>query len=291
MDDNYDWDGSALAELATERVSNKDSTLQLSEVTKAVKEKEPMEEVVLAIQGIIYRQDLPPFDKQIPASSTKQIKYLRQGVSLTGLGTPLFDSSIKAITDIYALFCRSVPREKLQPCSFIDHYGKYTGIEMSNRYFSPRKDFPTSKTIPFNSDTDPKGILTRAAGTTFIHTDHNVVTYYERSAASNGKTSYKEIAPVKFCVGDLVEAQFSLMLVPLRGEQYKLTPVLRCLTMLDASFSQPLALPTSIISFKRKVGYSDRELVVATHETLGRMEVDVADERHNMQREKGKQTD
>ena len=32
----------------------------------SVKEKEPSEEVVFAIQGIIYRQDLPPFDKQIP---------------------------------------------------------------------------------------------------------------------------------------------------------------------------------------------------------------------------------
>ena len=31
-----------------------------------VKENEPSEEVVFAIQGIIYRQDLPPFDKQIP---------------------------------------------------------------------------------------------------------------------------------------------------------------------------------------------------------------------------------
>ena len=29
------------------------------------KENEPSEEVVFAIQGIIYRQDLPPFDKQI----------------------------------------------------------------------------------------------------------------------------------------------------------------------------------------------------------------------------------
>ena len=30
-----------------------------------VKENEPTEEVVLAMQGIIYRQNLPPFDKEI----------------------------------------------------------------------------------------------------------------------------------------------------------------------------------------------------------------------------------
>jgi len=192
---------------------------------------------------------------QCRTSSTKLVKYLRQGVSLTGLGTPLFDSSIQAIMDIYALFCRSVPRDKLQPCSFTDHYGQYTGIEMANRFFSPRKDFPTSKSIPFSTDIDPKGILARVAGTSFIHMEQNVVAYYECSVAPNGNTrcveqiykpkiivqqicSYKEIAPVKFCVGDLVEAQITLMVVPLRGEQYKLTPVLRCLTMLEAKFSQ-----------------------------------------------------
>ena len=92
--------------------------------------------------------------------------------------------------DIYALFSRSVPREKLQPCSFIDRYGKYTGIEMSSRYFSPKKDFPTSKSVPFSSDIDPKGILTRAAGTNYVHADQNVVSYYERSVASNGDTRY-----------------------------------------------------------------------------------------------------
>lgn len=50
--------------------------------------------------------------------------------------------------------------------------------------------------------------------------------------------SYKEIAPVKFCTGDLVEVQLTLMLVPLRGGQYKLAPILRCLTILDSKFSQ-----------------------------------------------------
>lgn len=55
---------------------------------------------------------------------------------------------------------------------------------------------------------------------------------------SNGIYSYEEIAPVKFCVGDLVEVQLTLMLVPLRGGQYKLAPILRCLTILDSKFSQ-----------------------------------------------------
>ncbi|KAF8341083.1 hypothetical protein F5887DRAFT_919193 [Amanita rubescens] len=169
MNDNYDWDGasSALAEVASGLMKSDILTFHL---IYPVKENEPSEEVVFAIQGIIYRQDLPPFDKQIPASSTKQIKYLRQA-------------------DRYH-------EKKLQPCSFIDHYGKYTGIEMSN-----------SKSVPFNSDIDPKGILTRAAGTNFIHAEQNVVSYYECSVASTGNTSYKEITPVKFCVGDLVEAQ------------------------------------------------------------------------------------
>ena len=61
---------------------------------------------------------------------------------------------------------------------------------MSSRYFSLKKDFPTSKSVPFSSDIDPKGILTRAAGTNYVHADQNVVSYYERSVASNGDTRY-----------------------------------------------------------------------------------------------------
>jgi hypothetical protein len=37
---------------------------------------------------------------------------------------------------------------------------------------------------------------------------------------------YEEIAPVRFRVGDIVEAKATLVLIPLRGGHYKLSAVL-----------------------------------------------------------------
>jgi hypothetical protein len=51
---------------------------------------------------------------------------------------------------------------------------------MSNRYFTPKKDVPMEKSIPFGSDIDPKGILNRAAGNSYIHSEQNRVLFYER---------------------------------------------------------------------------------------------------------------
>jgi hypothetical protein len=49
---------------------------------------------------------------------------------------------------------------------------------------------------------------------------------------------YEEMAPVKFREGDIVEAQLSFSLVPIKRGFYKMIAVLRSVTLLDSSFSQ-----------------------------------------------------
>ncbi|KAM6491852.1 hypothetical protein JOM56_012711, partial [Amanita muscaria] len=187
-------------------------------------------EVVMDIQGILHQYVLPPFNDEISASS-KQWKYLRQAVGLTGLGNPNFESSVKGLINIYAMFNRFVPADKLQANTSVDVYGEHSAINCSNRYFSSRKDHPSSKHIPFSKNVDPKGILTRAVGSVYFQTEDNVVQLLIEIY------SYKPIPPVLFREGDVVEAQITMMLVPLKGGQFKLTAVLRCLTLLDSTYS------------------------------------------------------
>ena len=135
------------------------------------------------------RKDILTIFEPVTSASSKQLRYIRQSVGLTGLGTPKFESGVKALTDIYAFFSRFVPFDKLQLSTIVDKYGEYTSIECGNRYFSLRKDMPFAKPVPFSTDIDPQGILTRAAGTTYIHADLNVVRYYERRVeTTNGNT-------------------------------------------------------------------------------------------------------
>ena len=49
---------------------------------------------------------------------------------------------------------------------------------------------------------------------------------------------YQAITPVTFRVGDIVEAKATLMVIPLRGGHYKLTAVLRSITILDTTYTQ-----------------------------------------------------
>lgn len=51
-------------------------------------------------------------------------------------------------------------------------------------------------------------------------------------------TRYENISPVRFRVGDIVEAKATLMLIPLRGGHFKISAVLRSLTIIDATFTQ-----------------------------------------------------
>ncbi|KAF8333312.1 hypothetical protein F5887DRAFT_1080341 [Amanita rubescens] len=309
MNEHYKMEeaASTLSKLSQERISSDHSGIQLCEMTKArnwsdkftamqssmwtwhlIHKTDPNaseEEVVFNIQGVIHRIDLPPFMEEISASS-KQLRYIRQSVALTGLGTEQFGLAIKSLTDIYAFFSRFVPIDKLQPNNIVDRYGEHASIECYNRYFSMRKDLPDSKPVPFGKDIDPKGILTRVAGTTYIHADINVVRYYER-IESEGNLKYKTIPPVMFRNGDIVEAQLTAMMVPMKGGTFKMMAVLHCLTLLDSSYSQEsfarsIALSKMPIEvggigrksiLKRKIGY-DEEEISSTRERLGRMDID-----------------
>ncbi|KAF8347119.1 hypothetical protein F5887DRAFT_1131417 [Amanita rubescens] len=315
MNGDYDLKAAAdrLDHISVERRVNADSGIQLSRCTKTVEwpnayrvvetksvkqlvfakgspvDGENMtndiEEVVAHVQGIIWRHDLPPFRNQ--EITAKRVKYLRQGVSLTGLGTPTFEAAINGIFDIYSLFSGHVPRDKLKPCAFLDTYGEFTSIETSNRYFSSIKDCgPTVKHISFPSEIDPHGILSSFENTSYIHSENNVVEFYERVLSDTGEMKYIKMSPVRFQIGDVVDAQMTLTLVPLPKNEYKMICILRSLTMLDNSFSQKafasqaayklltnIRAPGVYTMIKRRVGYDDEERS-RIRKKLGEMVID-----------------
>jgi hypothetical protein len=120
------------------------------------------------------------------SSTSKQVRHLRQSVSLTGLGTPYFDEVISGIKDVLTTFSRCVAVDKLAPCNLVDTCDNYTSIDLSNRYFSPKKDVPDELRIPLTKDIDPKGYLALAAGKNYVHSENNVVRYYKYSTGSDG---------------------------------------------------------------------------------------------------------
>ncbi|KAH6907176.1 hypothetical protein BKA70DRAFT_1428145 [Coprinopsis sp. MPI-PUGE-AT-0042] len=198
------------------------------------------EEVVWLIQGVIAKNELPPFRGNIGRNAAKsKARYLKQGVSLTGFNVPSFSTAVEKIGMVYAEFSRNVGEFDLAPLSLVTLGHEGPSIDVANRYFTSRKDDPYGKALEFGTGIDPSGILTSCLGQDLLYGEDNVVEYYQRTLnKEDGKVSVDAIPPVRFRVGDIVEVQATFSLVPVKGRQWKMVATLRCITLLDGSITQ-----------------------------------------------------
>jgi len=114
------------------------------------------------------------------------VRHLRQSLTLTGFNTSTFQSVSENIGAVHDLFGRFIGKDSLQALTCIGGFGEYVSIDMSNRYFTPRREETLGATeIPFSTDVDPHGFLGKAAGSGLFHSDENVVHYYERVFKDN----------------------------------------------------------------------------------------------------------
>ncbi|KAF8902970.1 hypothetical protein CPB84DRAFT_1846097 [Gymnopilus junonius] len=208
MDRTYDMDAAAdaLEEIASKRIDNPFSKLHLAEITNAenwahmyepehvgvpkawrlIKQvahmqnnaRAPREEVVLMVQGIIAKKDLPPFEDKISPSST-HTQHLRQSITLIGSQTPTFMRALDNVGKIHALFSHLVGHKNLQACHIIAMHHQEQALEMLNRYFTPRKQAQEVEEFTLGHDIDPKDILKKATRNRLVHIEDNIVQYYE----------------------------------------------------------------------------------------------------------------
>jgi len=104
-------------------------------------------------------------------------KFFRQGVSITGAGTAIFNDATKAAQEIYAQFYHQFPDKKLEAWS-MGTYAGHPALDVTNRYFTPKRDAPEMQHIPFNNVVDPRSILEDMARAGYIHGEDNNVLYY-----------------------------------------------------------------------------------------------------------------
>jgi hypothetical protein len=113
---------------------------------------------------------------------------------LPGINSTSFIGYINNIITIHSVFSCHFTKGALvpwQPATF----GDYPAVDVSNRYFTARRDAQSSTSVPFSEDVDPNCTLTRLLGANFIHTSDNDVQYFER--ISNGEF-YKYVYILKY---------------------------------------------------------------------------------------------
>jgi hypothetical protein len=111
-------------------------------------------------------------------------KFLRQSVTLTAFGNPVFDKPIENIAAIFAIFKRAVGDNIFESAAYSMYEG-FPAIDVSNWYFTPRGGADVDDIRPLTEEVDPNGYLAKAAGSTYVHTEENKVYYFEK--AGNGK--------------------------------------------------------------------------------------------------------
>ncbi|KAJ3519865.1 hypothetical protein NMY22_g13007 [Coprinellus aureogranulatus] len=231
-------DGTTRAKIMVKRADAKhDQTMHGSSeaVGQALAAVPQQVEVVWHVQGILTLAELPPF--MAKGRLKDRAKFLRQAIRLSGLDTAGFNTALQNIGDIVALFSRSV--SNMQPMTFIadDEHGAY--LELSNRFFSTTRDRRGGPAVDLSVEVDPNGVLSSLAGERYYHGEENAVMYLERSRnRQTGKASTLPVDPVTFKKGDIVEAQFTFMLIQIKRGEWKLIATLRCVTLLEGGFTQ-----------------------------------------------------
>ncbi|KAK7037559.1 hypothetical protein VNI00_011051 [Paramarasmius palmivorus] len=280
MIDNYDVEGAKVcldnwfvtrnaAEHSKPNVSQVvEGTLQMDTIHggipcawRMVTNLEEPEELVFKIQGVASFIDLPPFTKY--PGKRARAGFLRQGLTITGFGSGEFQKAVDGIKIVDHVLKRNVPVPDAEPLACFGEIDGATTLHISNRFFSPRRLVEGEAAVNFAQDVDPYDILRKLAGSDFVHTKENVVTYERiKSIVDHDDIKFDPASPAVFRTGDVVEVQFTMMLVPIgKGGRppYKTFPVLRSITLLEDTFSQKAAVqsivgPKARITLKRDAG-------------------------------------
>ncbi|KAF8229840.1 hypothetical protein L208DRAFT_1046777, partial [Tricholoma matsutake] len=195
------------------------------------------EEAVFTVQGVLTLKDLPPVLEK-PRISAHWFKYLHQGITLSGLGTPTFDQAILAAQEVYSHFNRQFLEGILE--SWNDSPGNLSTIDMSNQYLTPSTEARGQESIPFFKGVDPQNILQNMTrGNTlnmYVHTEDNQVQYFVLCRGSKAQNDrFEECKPQQFRVGDFVQVQISFIVMTIKGGSCKMMTVLQSLALLDGS--------------------------------------------------------
>ena len=117
--------------------------------------------------------------------ASERRRFLRQGITLTGANSTVFDEVINAIISVYSGFSRHMPDNSLLPWTPSDLH-QQNGIDVSNRYFEPRHLVDPQTIMPLSVDVDPHGVLQQLQSSDLVHTTENNVKYYEHIKNAEG---------------------------------------------------------------------------------------------------------
>ncbi|KAJ3526607.1 hypothetical protein NMY22_g10097 [Coprinellus aureogranulatus] len=186
-------------------------------------------EAVWHIQGVLTSVELPPFLAR--GRLKDKVRFLRQGVRISGLSSLAFETAIQRLQDIVAIWSRCVSRIQVPSFVGLDDRGAY--LDVWNRYFSSRREGGGGPVKALTPEIDPIGLLTSMQDEQYYHGEENSVLYIQRNPGGLASKKRTTLSPPV-----IVEVQVTFMLIPLKDAEWKMIPTLRCIALLDGRFTQ-----------------------------------------------------
>ncbi|KAF8121665.1 hypothetical protein EV363DRAFT_1437232 [Boletus edulis] len=180
----------------------------------------------------IFPTMLPPLEEELGAKANAA-RYLRQAVTLAGLGTSTFENAIETVRGAHTHLACNYSAGRVTPWKPEKFRGQDV-LELSNRYLTSRHRQSTSPVVAFQRGVDPKNFLSCLASDQYDHLEENQVMYYKLNDECRKFELYD---PSIFRIGDFVEANFSVFAFPIDKDICGMRLVLRTLALLDGGQS------------------------------------------------------
>ncbi|KAF6761865.1 hypothetical protein DFP72DRAFT_802698, partial [Ephemerocybe angulata] len=196
------------------------------------------EEVTVVVPGILCSKTLPPVYGPLRSTRPEHVRYLRQYVRCTGLGSATFGGFQSQLNDIYDKFANTPGVSAMKNFDFGLYEGEYC-ISMHTRHLTDRRYVSGERHIPFPPEIDPNHVLEDARDTKFIRIEDNVVQYSKKIEAPDGTFYFEPLPPAEFKEGDIVEATGAFVAYPGAEQgEYVLVFCLRALTMICSQYRE-----------------------------------------------------
>ncbi|KAF6747099.1 hypothetical protein DFP72DRAFT_1075745 [Ephemerocybe angulata] len=218
------------------------------------------EEVAVTVPGIFCDKTLPPVFG-LRSHKFEHVRYLRQFVRLTGLGSNNFQDGLAGFSDIETEFQKYPEVTKLTGFDF-GVYESEPCVALHARYLTERRLVRSQRHIPFPPEIDPNHALEDARDWQFIRAEDNAVQYAKKTVEKDGTVRIEPLRPEDFKEGDLVEATGAFVAYPSSkvGDTFReAAQVKRKATMEEAQVKKPprkkTKMPTAMNLKRAHISY------------------------------------
>lgn len=113
-------------------------------------------------------------------------RFLKQSITLVGLGASSFDQIVASMDDVGEFMGRQILNGELTTKLPLKVNG-HQGIGITNRYFTWRHTNHTGEAVDFPRMVDPKKALTNMVDNNYVHTIDNEVDYSDCNVIDGGR--------------------------------------------------------------------------------------------------------